>query len=164
MPKVAIFIFTSLLSLSVLSVSYASIPADLVEVDNSQNSLNFSSGIVKIDPDFFVENDYKRYLVFGTGLQNDDLLKNSSLHRIDSDVGFFSVSVLSEKSASGLISRGYHVVEDFKLDFHSLDDEIRDASKIGDITGSSLANKRYGASGNGTVIAVVDTGVDFSNP
>ena len=39
------------------------------------------------------------------------------MYHVNSDAGFFSVSVLSEKSASGLISQGYHVVEDFKLDF-----------------------------------------------
>ena len=164
MPKVAIFIFTALLFSSTLTGSHASIPVDLIDVNDAQNPLDFSSDIIKIDPDFFVENNYKRYLIFGTGLPNDDFLKTNSIHRIDSDAGFFSVSVLSEKSASGLISRGYHVVEDFKLDFHLPDDEIQDASKIGDITGSSLAKKQYGASGNGTVIAIVDTGVDFSNP
>jgi hypothetical protein len=164
MPKVAIFIFSALLFSSTLASSHALIPSDLINVNEAQNLFDFSSDIVKIDPDFFVENNYKRYIIFGTGLQNDDVLKTNSIHRVDSDAGFFSVSVLSERSASGLISRGYHVIEDFKLDFHSSDDKIQDASKIGDITGSSLAKNRYGASGNGTVIAIVDTGVDFSNP
>ena len=74
------------------------------------------------------------------------------------------MSILSESSASNLISQGYYVVEDFKLDYHSSDNEIQDASRIGDITGSDLAKKKYDSSGNGTIIAIVDTGVDFSNP
>ena len=164
MPKVAIFIFAVVVFSSALAYSHASIPVDLIDVGDAQSPLEFDSGIIKVDPNFFVENNYKRYLIFGTGSQDGDLLKTNSMHWIDSDAGFFSVSVLSEKSASGLALRGYHVVEDFKLDFHSSDDEMPDASKIGEITGSSLAKKQYGASGNGTVVAVVDTGVDFSNP
>ena len=80
--------------------------------------------------------------------------------------GFFYISVLSEKSASNLISQGYNVIEDFKLDFHNSDDDdvITDASRIGLITGSTAAEKKYSATGNGTTIAIVDTGVDFSNP
>ena len=38
------------------------------------------------------------------------------------------------------------------------------SQRIGNITGSDLSKQRYDASGNGTVIAIVDTGVDFSNP
>ena len=163
MPQVAIFFFVLLIS-SMFTYSYASLPIDLSNSNNVQNSLDFNSDIVKIDPDFFVENNYKRYLVFGTNLQDDHLLKTNSIYGIHSDTGFFYVSVLSDKSASNLISQGYYVVEDFKLDFHLPDNEIQDASKIGDITGSSLAKEKYGVSGNGTTIAIVDTGVDFSNP
>ncbi len=164
MPKVAIFIFMLLLLSSAVTSSHALIPVDLMNENDVQNTLDFGSDIIKIDSDFFVENSYKRYLIFGTSQQGNDLLRTGSMYHVNSDAGFFSVSVLSEKSASGLISQGYHVIEDFKLDFHSSDDEIQDASKIGDITGSSMAKKQYGASGNGTTIAIVDTGVDFSNP
>jgi len=163
MPKVAIF-FGILLFLPVLTSSYAFIPVNLNNIDDAQNSpLIFDSGIVKIDSDFFVENNFKRYLIFGTDLQKNNFLKTNSIYGIESDSGFFSVSILSENSASNLISQGYYVIEDRKLDFHLSDDVIQDASKIGDITGSSMAKKKYDASGNGTVIAIVDTGVDFSN-
>ena len=67
MPKVAIFFFALLVS-PILTDSYASIPVDLNNANDIQNPLDFNSGIVKIDPDFFVENNYKRYLVFGTNL------------------------------------------------------------------------------------------------
>ena len=66
---------------------------------------------------FFLENNFKRYLIFGsTSLQ--DNLKNNSLYDVKSDHGFFSVSLLSEITASNLISQGYYVIEDSKLDFH----------------------------------------------
>ena len=163
MPKAAIFFFVLLL-FPIVTHSHASIPVDLNRFDEVQHPFTFNSDIVKVDPNFFVENNYKRYLIFGSNLQNNDFLKTNSIYGIHSDSGFFYVSILSDKSASNLISQGYHVVEDFELDFHSSDTEIQDASRIGEITGSSLAKKKYDASGNGTVIAIVDTGVDFSNP
>ena len=163
MPKAAIFFFVLLL-FPIITHSHASIPVDLDRFDEVQHSFTFNSDIVNVDPNFFVENNYKRYLIFGSNLQNNDFLKTNSIHGISSDSGFFYVSILSDKSASNLISKGYYVIEDFQLDFHSSDTEIQDASRIGDITGSSLAKKKYDASGNGTVIAIVDTGVDFSNP
>jgi subtilisin family serine protease len=163
MPKVAIFFFVLLFS-PMITNSHAFIPVDLQNYDDSKNQLVFDSGIVDIDSNFFTENNFKRYLIFGTDSQKNDFLKTNSIFGIQSDNGFFSVSILSENMASNLISQGYYVVEDFQLDFHSSDKEIQDASRIGDITGSNSAKTKYDSSGNGTVIAIVDTGVDFSNP
>ncbi|MGY5150508.1 MAG: S8 family serine peptidase [Candidatus Nitrosopumilus sp. bin_68KS] len=162
MPKAAIF-FSIILFSSVLTNSYAITQGDLI-LDNAETKIVFDSEILNIDYDFFTENDFKRYLIFGTNTQDIDFLKNNSLYGIQSDAGFFYVSVLSEKSASNLISQGFYVIEDSKLDFHLSDDVILDSSRIGEITGSSAVKKKYDASGNGTIIAIVDTGVDFSNP
>jgi subtilisin family serine protease len=163
MPKVAILLSIVLLSLVFLNSS-AFTTGDLISEKNITDYLDFNSDIIQIDSDFFSENNVKRYLIFGTNSQKTDFLKNNSLYGIQSDSGFFYVSTLSEKSASSLISQGYNVIEDSKLDFHTSDDTILDASRIGEITGSSIVKKKYDASGNGTVIAIVDTGVDFSNP
>ncbi|MGY5147048.1 MAG: S8 family serine peptidase [Candidatus Nitrosopumilus sp. bin_7KS] len=162
MPKVAI-LFSILLFSPMITNSHAFIPVDLKsEIDDY--SLVFDSDIVDIDSNFFTENDFKRYLIFGDKLVKNDFSKTNSLYGIQSDTGFFSVAILTENSASNLVSQGYYVVEDFKLDFHSQNNKIQDASRIGEITGSSLAKTKYNSSGNGTVIAIVDTGVDFSNP
>jgi subtilisin family serine protease len=163
MPKAAFF-FSILLFSPLITSSHAFIPVDLDNENDVGNSLNFKSDIVEIDSTFFTENNFKRYLIFGTDLQKNDLSNMDPIYGIQSDNGFFSVSLLTESSASNLISQGYYVVEDFKLDYHSSDEEIEDASRIGDITGSNLAKKKYDSTGNGTVIAIVDTGVDFSNP
>ena len=163
MPKVAILLSVVLLSLAFTN-SYAFTTGDLISEENIVDYLNFNSDIIQIDSDFFSENNVKRYLIFGTNSQKTDFLKNNSLYGIQSDSGFFYVSALSEKSASSLVSQGYTVIEDSKLDFHTSDDIILDASRIGEITGSSIVKKKYDASGNGTIIAIVDTGVDFSNP
>ncbi len=161
MPKVAIFFFMLLLVSPMITNSHAFIPVDLKNHD--QNTPVFDSDIIEIDSNFFTENNFKRYLIFGNSLHDNNSLKNNSIHAIQSNNGFFYVSVLSETLASSLITQGYYVVEDFKLDFHA-SDEIQDASRIGSITGSDLAKTKYNSSGNGTVIAIVDTGVDFSNP
>ena len=162
MPKVAIF-FSIVLFSFVLTNSYAFTTGDLFFEENTSDQINFNSDLLQIDSDFFTENDFKRYLIFGTNLQKADFLKNNSIYGVQSDSGFFYVSTLTEKSASFLVSQGYNVIEDSKLDFHMSDDIISDASRIGEITGSSVVKKKYDASGNGTVIAIVDTGVDFSN-
>ncbi|MFB5618593.1 MAG: S8 family serine peptidase, partial [Candidatus Nitrosomaritimum aestuariumsis] len=162
MPKVAMF-FLILLFPTLIINSYAFVTVDLNSND-SENVLLFDSDIVQIDPNFFVENNFKRYLIFGNNLEKNDFLKSNSIYGIQSDSGFFTVSLLSETSASNLISQGYHVVEDFKLDFHSTNDQIQDISRIGDITGSNFAKTKYNSTGSGSVIAIVDTGVDFSNP
>ncbi len=129
-----------------------------VLMPNSNASL-FDSEIIQIDPDFFLENNFKRYLIFGN--QKNDLIQNSSIYGVQSDKGFFTVSVLSQRSAQLLSAQGYSIIEDSRLNFHS---EILDASRIGKITGANQAKINYSSTGNDITIAVVDTGVDFSNP
>jgi subtilisin family serine protease len=157
MPKTAVFIIIGMMIFS----NFAIIHGDLYAETDIKNhpDLSFDSGIIEIDSDFFKPSDFKRYVVFGQG--SDDYVKKNSLYGIRSDSGFFHVAVLSENSIPSLRSKGYHVIEDFQLDFHS---EIIDASRFGNITGSTMAQTKYNVTGNGINIAVVDTGVDFSNP
>ena len=162
MPKAAIFF--SIIILSSFSVNSYAFTGDDVSIDDKFNNVKFQSQIIDIDENFFVENNFKRYIIFGTNSQNPEYLKKNSLYGVQSNHGFFYVSILSEKSASSLATQGIHIIEDSKLDFHLTPNVIQDASRIGEITGSSNAKKNYNASGNGTVIAIVDTGVDFSNP
>ena len=161
MPKVAIFFSIMLLSFVSIS-SYAFTPRDMIFEENIPQQIEFNSDIIKIDSNFFTENNFNRYLIFGTNSQNSDFLKNNSLYGINSDSGFFYVSIFSENSASSLIAQGYNVIEDFQLDFHSSDKPI-DASRIAQISRSDIAQENYGVTGNGTTIAIIDTGVDFSN-
>jgi len=163
MPKAAIF-FSFLLISPMIINSYA-VPVDqLTLFDNSQNLIFHDSDIIDIDSNYFLENNFKRYLIFGSNPLQTNILKNNSLYGIQSDHGFFYVSVLPEKTVSHLISQGYTVIEDSKLDFHSSEQVIPDVSRIGEITGSTIAKQKYNATGNNIVIAIVDTGVDFSNP
>ena len=144
MPKAAIF-FSILLLSSFLTNSYAFSGDDVLTFDEFDNN-DFESQIIDVDNDFFVENNLKRYLIFGTNSQTSDYLKNNSIYGIQSDNGFFYVSLLSEKSASLLATQGIHVIEDSKLEFHSSNNDVLDASRIGDITGSKNAKQNYNAS------------------
>jgi len=161
--SILLFFFSFLICVPILSVHAISVD-ELLFFDNSQNEIIHESKIIDVSSDFFLENNFKRYLIFGSNSLQNDVLKNNSLYGIQSDHGFFYVSILSESTASNLISQGYHVIEDSKLDFHKSDQIISDVSRIGDITGSTNAKQKYNSTGNDIVIAIVDTGVDFSNP
>ena len=165
MPNAAILFVAGILLSVVITSSYAFVSDEsLISSNLNQNSPIFYSGIVDIDSSFFSENNFKRYIIFGDNSQYTKLLKDNSINRVQSESGFFSISLMSPQSASNLASQGYHVIEDFKLEFHSTDDKILDASQISKITGSSIAYSKYNATGRGATIAIVDTGVDFSNP
>src|SRR3990167_1400236 len=163
MPKAAIF-FTVLLLSGFSANSHAFTSGDIYSENSFRNDSDlFDSDILKIDSDFFKSNNFKRYIIFGTGSGDLDFLKKNSIYGIQSNGGFFYVAVLSESSISNLVSQGYYVIEDSKLDFHSDISNVTDASRIGEITGSTLAQTKYNVTGSGISIAVVDTGVDFSN-
>ena len=84
--------------------SHAFIPVDLKSENDDKYSLIFDSGIIDIDSNFFIENDFKGYLIFGNGLQKNDFLKTNSIYGIQSNNGFFSVALLSDTSTSNLVS------------------------------------------------------------
>ena len=69
MPKAAIF-FSLLLLLSTITHSYAYSIEELELSDKSQNSIILNSDIIEINPNFLVENDFKRYLIFGSNLES----------------------------------------------------------------------------------------------
>jgi subtilisin family serine protease len=163
--KIPILVILSLSLLCSLIINASAVPvSELNLFDTSQNQIIYESEIIDVSSDFFLENNFKRYLIFGSNSLQNNILKNNFLHGVQSDHGFFYVSILPETTASNLISQGYNVIEDSKLDFHLSDTIISDVSRIGDITGSTVAKQKYNSTGNDIVIAIVDTGVDFSNP
>ena len=115
-----------------------------------------------------VNDQPKRYLVFGNDSLNNAYQDTKNIvYGINSNSGFFSVGVFDESEALNLKSQGYYVIEDYMLDFHSRylsTNTATDISQIGNIAESEKAHTLYNVTGNGVTIAVVDTGVDFSNP
>ena len=114
------------------------------------------------------ENIAKRYLVYGSGSVSNVYVDAKDIaYGINSEKGFFSVGFLTENEASKLKSNGYHVIEDFMLDFHSKyvsTNAITKTSQFGNIANSERVHDLYNVTGKGVTIAVMDTGVDFSNP
>ena len=85
---------------------------------------------------------------------------------ISSSSGFFSIMTLAENHVTHLESRGFHIIEDFPLDFHSNyihDDPHSEISEIDNLANSRQTHSLYNVTGKDITIAVVDTGVDFSN-
>jgi len=164
LSNVTIFFLLLLISPLLSNVFAFSLNPFTLPDDDTANPLIYDSNIIDVDSDFFAQNNFKRYLIFGSNLLSTNILEKNSIHGIHSDHGFFYVSVLPEKTASNLIAQGYNVIEDSKLDFHKTPQIISDVSRIGDITGSAAAKSKYNATGSDIIVAVVDTGVDFSNP
>ena len=111
-------LFCLLLLSSSFASSHAFNAGDVAGNENPQGNFVFDSGIIHVESGFFSANDFKRYIVFGTDPQTAEPLKDNLLFGTNSDNGFFSVVLLEEKSVPHLISQGYHVIEDFRLDYH----------------------------------------------
>ena len=169
MNKFVGIIFVFLLLPIIAHESFGYFGGDMIE----QNS--FSLSLDKISPtsDIITINDLeknenlKRYIVFGHGSLNDlHSLTNGVSNSISSSNGFFSIVTLPENNISHFESAGFNVMEDFELDFHSKYTDYDPHSKIseiGNIANSAQVHELYNVTGKGVTIAVLDTGVDFSN-
>ena len=169
MPKVAILLSMILLSSLLVNSSYGFLGGDLLQQNTFSPKIKIQQTpeIVKISPLFSDQQEtMKRYLIFGTdSLYDAKLITKDLLNGIQTQNGFFSVVVLPENKIQKLESNGFYVIEDFLLDFHSTQDsQDQEISQIGKILGSDEVHQRYDLDGSGVTIAIVDTGVDFSNP
>ena len=142
----------------------------LAPINTPQLSKNFeleqTSGIVMKHPPTS-QQKLDRYLIFGSGSTADVIeINNNLLQGVNSQNGFFSVAVLSQTQAEQLKNKGYNVMEDIELDFHAIKNstDLPEISQIGKIIQSDKAFEKYNYNGSGVNIAIVDTGVDFSNP
>ena len=166
MPKLALFIASFFLLILFQQSAYGFIEG--TEVPTLSNfDIEITSDIISIDLPR-QEILAKRYLIYGSGSLSSAFTDTKNIvYGINSDKEFFSVGILTENEASKLKSKGYYVIEDFALDFHSKyvsTNAITKISQFGNIANSEQVHKLYNVTGKGVTIAVVDTGVDFSNP
>lgn len=110
--------------------------ADMISTERF-GDVEITTGIMNIPEDITKPHGYKRYLI------------------LDDRTGLYRAGVGPER-----ISLGTNAVPDIRIDLH----ELPDATRLGNITGAVPVYDRYGYTGAGIRIAVVDTGVDFSNP
>ena len=166
MPKLAIFLAAFFVLILFQQSSYGLIEGSEIPPFSNFDT-KISSGIITLDLPL-QENPEKRYLVYGQGSLDRIFADTKNIvYGINSDKGFFSVGVLTENEAFKLKSMGYHVIEDFPLDFHSKyvsKNAITKISQFGNLANSEQVHKLYNVTGRGVTVAVVDTGVDFSNP
>jgi len=80
-------------------------------------------------------------------------------HYLKTQNGYIAFAATTQDKLPLLTSQGLAVTNDMKLEF----DQVRDASRLGEILGSDKASRDAGLTGNGIKVAVVDTGTDFAN-
>ena len=166
MPKLALLVTASLFFIFLLQQNSSGIFEDFEQV-GADHDLKPQSDLIFTDI-HEMQNSVKRYLVFGPGSFHDAYPQTKNLvYGVNADSGFFSVGIFNQSHASKLSASGYHVIEDFPLEFHSKYTTYNAATKhtqIGNIAQSVKVHDLYNKTGRGIIVAIVDTGVDFSNP
>ena len=169
MMKSVLVIISIILIFPLMSESFSYFNGDMANYNIENNDFpieNINSNIIHFN-EISNEQKIKRYLVFGTGSTAE---LGNLIHKpysISSSNGFFSIVTIPENTLSIFQSKGFHVIEDFQLDFHSKyisKDNVSQVSTIGNIANSELVHNLYNVTGKDVTIAIIDTGVDFSNP
>ena len=165
----SIFILALLFTIPVVaSESFSFLSGDMID-HNFATPVDITSNNESKIINFYEssnEQELKRYLIFGEGSSSElgNIITNYS---VSSSNGFFSIVVIPENTISIFQSKGFHVIEDFQLDFHSKyisKNNVSQISTVGNIANSERVHSIYNVTGKDVKIAIIDTGVDFSNP
>ena len=165
----SLFVIALLITIPVFaSESFSFLSGDMVDqnfLKHDSISSTHQSHIIKFN-ESSDEQQLKRYLIFGKG-SSSELGTIRTDYSISSSNGFFSIVIIPENTISIFQSKGFHVIEDFQLDFHSKyisKDNVSQISTVGNIANSERVHSLYNVTGKDVKIAIIDTGVDFSNP
>ncbi|MDC0064236.1 S8 family serine peptidase [Candidatus Nitrosopelagicus sp.] len=150
-----------------ISESFSYLDGDMINHNLENKNYNFKESKIIQFNEFSNEQQVKRYLIFGKGSISEIGTFVKTPYSISTSNGFFSIVTIPESTLSIFQSKGFHIIEDFQLDFHSKyisKNNINQLSTIGNIANSERVHELYNVTGNDVTIAIIDTGVDFSNP
>ncbi|MDA1125292.1 MAG: peptidase S8, partial [Crenarchaeota archaeon] len=169
MMKLVLLLVLLILIPPLISESFSYFDGDMIShnFENKNNNFNESKSQIIQFNESLNEQQVKRYLIFGKGSVSEIGNFVQTPFSISSSNGFFSIVTIPESTLSIFQSKGFHVIEDFHLDFHSKyisKNNVSQLSTIGNIANSERAHDLYNVTGNNVTIAIIDTGVDFSNP
>src|SRR5487761_2546737 len=140
------------------------------DVDLPKNNINIKtnqvSDLINFQPSSY-QDIIKRYIVFGSGSVSDIVSRAGNvIYGMDSDHGSLAMGFFNQDEVSNLKLNGYDVIEDLPLEFDSVkpDLPVTQVSTIDTNLGSNKVIHKYGYTGNGIKIGIVDTGTDFTNP
>ena len=139
-----------------------------IDLPKNKTDININpvSDLINFQPSIY-QDQIKRYIVFGSGSVTDIISRaNHVTYGADLNHGSFATGFFNQDEVSNLKLNGYTVIEDLPLEFDSLKSDlpISEVSRIDKILGSDKVIHKYGYTGNGINIGIVDTGTDFSNP
>ena len=165
----SIFLIALILLLPIIfSESFSYFDADMINYEleeKNYSNTNVNSDIIHFN-EFSNEQQMNRYLIFGKEKTELTNLVNTQ-YSISTPNGFFSIVTAPKSIISNFETKGLHIIEDFQLDFHSKyisKNNVDQISALANIANSERVHELYNITGKNVTIAIIDTGVDFSNP
>ena len=119
--KLVLFLILLIITLPLISESFSYFDADMINQNLENKNYNFKeskSEIIQFN-ESSNEQQVKRYLIFGKGSISELGNFIETPYSISSSNGFFSIVTIPESTLSIFQSKGFHMIEDFQLDFHS---------------------------------------------
>ena len=119
MMKLVLSLILLIIILPLISESFSYFDADMINhnLENKDHSFK-ESGIIQFNEPSN-EQQVKRYLIFGKGSISEISNFIQTPYSVSSSNGFFSIVTIPESTISIFQSKGFHMIEDFQLDFHS---------------------------------------------
>ena len=146
--KLVLGLILLVITLPLISESFSYFDADMINYDLENKTYNLkesNSEIIQFN-EVSNEQQVKRYLIFGKGSISEIGNFVQTPYSISSSNGFFSIVTIPESTASIFQSKGFHMIEDFQLDFHSKyisKNNVSQISTIGNIANSERVHNLY---------------------
>ena len=160
MMKLVVLLVLLILIPPLISESFSYFDGDMISHNFENKDYDFNkstSEIIKFH-EFSNEQQVKRYLIFGKGSISEISTFIQTPYSISSPNGFFSIITIPESTLSIFQSKGFHIIEDFQLDFHSKyisKNNVSQISTIGNIANSERVHNLYNITGNDVTIAII---------